>query len=472
MPTSQRTEIVRLSSTNVKNMPITDLSAFNIDDDDDIPSCGVDIVPRSRPSNVESAIKSRLADGISLIVTPSIIRKPSSHLQSAGKAEDDEYAESVAHKNALELREEKEKAERQLKGRAYAKEQRRRWRLEALQLKEEAEQEKRNRAERLTALGQKARKFACEPMPEYPRQQLAKSRTEVRRKVEVYVPPPEEDENDVSVYALQWALGEEGAWQKENVSHNGVSPDSVDLHSDTGHGTEPRAGAEYSAESKNEEQHDYSHFENDSEAPQYVRSARFEAPKERKSAQYQSSSSNTAGKEMTNAKSVTTSRVTDMQSAANKEISIFEQGMINNMGRIPAKLISKSVPENIPRKISKKPKKEKASIKMFSPSYRQVPVPSLKPKLSTNNIKSVRTTTTAQHASRIANPKSSSVTPTQTPSHTQGHTQGHAQAHTQASSGSRSRSSSVTRVYVRDTKGNIVRQIVKIIPVAQQKSGQ
>ena len=438
---------------NVKNMPIIDQSAFCVDDDDDIPPCGVEIIPRSRPSNAEPDLRTKHADAISVIVTPSIIRKPIPHLSSTGNACEDDYStESVAHKNALELREQKEKAERQLKGREFAKEQRRRWRLEAVQLRDVAEQEKRNRTERLTALGQKARKFASEPMPEYPRQQLAKSRTEPRRKIEVYVPPPEEDENDVSVYALQWALGEEGAWHKDNVSHKSIPPDSVDLHSDPGNGTE----AEYSAESKNEEHHDYSHFENDSEILQYASSAHFEATQGRKSARYQSSSSKTNGIEMRNAKFVATSRVTDTQLPINKEKSIFEQGMINNMGRIPAKLVPHNVIENIPKKSTKKPKK--GSIKMFSPSYRQEPVPSFKLKPNTNNLKSVRTTKISQPLSRTLDPK--------TPTHTQ------SQSHTQASSGARSRSSSVTRVDVRDTKGNIVRQIVKITPTAQQRSGE
>ena len=448
MPTSKRPESSRLSSMNVKNMPIIDQSAFCVDDDDDIPPCGVEIIPRSRPSNAEPDLRTRHADVISVIVTPSIIRKPTSYLSSTGNACEDDYStESVAHKNALELREQKEKAERQLKGREFAKEQRRRWRLEAVQLRDVAEQEKRNRTERLTALGKKARKFASEPMPEYPRQQLAKSRTEPRRKIEVYVPPPEEDENDVSVYALQWALGEEGAWHKDNVSHKSIPPDSVDLHSDPGNGTE----AEYSAESKNED------FENDSEILQYASSAHFEATQGRKSAQYQSSSSKTNGIEMRNA-----SRVVDTQHPMNKEKSIFEQGMINNMGRIPAKLVPHNVIENIPKKSTKKSKK--GSIKMFSPSYRQEPVPSFKLKPSTNNLKSVRTTKISQPSSRPLDPK--------TPTHNQSQSQPQSQSHTQASSGARSRSSSVTRVDVRDTKGNIVRQIVKITPVAQQKSGQ
>ena len=451
MPTSKRPESSRLSSMNVKNMPIIDKSAFCVDDDDDIPPCGVEIIPRSRLSNTESDLRIRHADVISVIVTPSIIRKPAPHLSSTGNACEDDYStESVAHKNALELREQKEKAERQLKGREFAKEQRRRWRLEAVQLRDVAEQEKRNRTERLTALGKKARKFASEPMPEYPRQQLAKSRTEIKRKIEVYVPPPEEDENDVSVYALQWALGEEGAWHKDNVLHKSNPPDSVDLHSDPGNGTE----AEYSAESKNEEHHDYSHFANDSEILQYASSAHFEAMQGRKSAQYHSSSSKTNGIEMRNAREI------DKQHPTNKEKSIFEQGMINNMGRIPAKLIPRNVIENIPKKSTKKSKK--GSIKMFSPSYRQEPVPSFKLKPSTNNSKSVRATKVSQPLSRTLDPK--------TPTHTQSQTQ--SQLHTQASSGTRSRSSSVTRVDVRDTKGNIVRQIVKITPLAQQRSGQ
>ena len=451
MPTSKRPESSRLSSMNVKNMPIIDQSAFCVDDDDDIPPCGVEIIPRSRPSNAESDARTRHANVISVIVTPSIIRKPTPNLSSTGNACEDDYStESVAHKNVLELREQKEKAERQLKGREFAKEQRRRWRLEAVQLRDVAEQEKRNRSERLSALGKKARKFASEPMPEYPRQQLAKSRTETKRKIEVYVPPPEEDENDVSVYALQWALGEEGAWHKDNVIHKSNPPDSVDLHSDPGDGTE----AEYSAESKNEEHHDYSPFANDSEILQYASSAHFEARQGRKSTQYPSSSSKTNA----------TSRVIDTQHPTNREKSIFEQGMINNMGRIPAKLLPHNVIENIPKKNAKKPKK--GSIKMFSPSYRQEPVPSFKLKPSTNNSKSVRTTKVTQPSSRTLDPK----TPTHT--HLQLQSQSQSQSNTQASSGTRSRSSSVTRVDVRDTKGNIVRQIVKITPLAQQRSGQ
>ena len=432
MPISQRPEVPRLSSTYLKNLPINDQITYNYDESD-IPSCGVDIVPRPKINdNIVSP-----DDSFKVSVVPSTRERATKLKLTAKTDEEDDSLESIVHKNALEEQEEKVKYDRQLKGREFAKEQRRRWRSEALKIKEDAEQEKRNKAERLAALGKKARKFACEPLPEYPRQQLAKSRSEMKRKNEVYVAPDDDagTDNDVSVHALQWALGEGGRgdeFNATNVSYSRTILNSIDMPSENVRESE----AEYSAESKGGEhsRRSINYSTNDSQVPLHNRTARFD---------FQNQNSDIPNNDRKkNFRIEEVNRVNQKYNDNQPERkSIFELGLINDMGRI--RVYSENNPGNVPPNVPKKSKKpKKASIKMFSPSYKQESVaPTIKPKMSTYNQNQVRTV--SDPSSRARDGRGPSPGPVRSPP---GTSQG-------------------VRVDVRDTKGNIVRQIMR--PVVQ-----
>ena len=436
MPISQRPEVPRLSSTYLKNLPISDQITYNYDESE-IPSCGVDIVPRQKINdNLISP-----DDSIIVSVVPSARERATKLKLTAKTDQEDDSVESIAHRNALEEQEDKLKHDRQLKGREFAKEQRRRWRSEAMKIKEDAEQEKRNKAERLAALGKKARKFASEPLPEYPRQQLARSRPESKRKNEIYVPPDEDagTDNDVSVYALQWALGE---GRGEELSATNASYSRAILHSmDMPSQNVRESEAEYSAESKGGEHSRRSSYSvNEFQAPHYSRTAGSDSQNKMTSEYLLNQNSDVHNNDsMKNLRSDEMSRVYQKYSDNQPEgKSIFELGLINNMGRIRehSENNTANVPQNVPKKL-KKPKKA-TSIKMFLPSYKQESVaPAIKPKMSTYNQNQVRTV--SDPSSRGRDGRGPSPVPTRSPP---GTTQG-------------------VRVDVRDTKGNIVRQLVR-----------
>jgi hypothetical protein len=450
MPTSQRPEVPRLSSTYLRSLATDDLAAAQLDASD-IPSCGVDIMPRSRYN-----------ENVHVIVTPQTTRKLPPKQHSAAKNnddDDDDSSDAAPYKNPILEHEEKTKSDRQLKGREFAKEQRKRWRLDALKLKEEAESDKRKRVERLAALGKKARKFASDPMPEHPRQQLAKSRSEVKRKNEVYISPEDQDENenDVSVYALQWALGDDaagggggGKWEEKNRSSRTETlplPDSFDLHSERDLGSI----VEYSAESKGGDSPTY--LEDETRALQKILAAKVQEMHDKITQHSDEEDENNDdderndGEEGTknNMKSVRikqnqnqNQKMTATGTGTGEEKSIFEQGMINNMGRIPAQFYTHNVPKKNTRSNTNKAKKPAPAIKMFYPSYKQEPPPTSKrPKASTYTQNRVRSTPEP----KTPNGRDGRVPPNFLKS-----------------------PATVVRVVVRDTKGNVVKEILRPNP--------
>ena len=465
MPITPRPEVPRLSSTYLRNLATDDFSTAPLDASD-IPSCGVDIMPRSRYN-----------ENVHVIVTPQTTRKlpPKQHSTAKNNDDDDDDSSDAApHKNPILEHEEKTKSDRQLKGREFAKEQRKRWRLDALKMKEEAELDKRNRVERLAALGKKARKFASDPMPEHPRQQLAKSRVEVKRKNEVYISPEDENENenDVSVYALQWALGDDtggggggGKWEEKNRSSRNETlplPDSFNLHSEKDLGSL----VEYSAESKGGDSPTY--LEEETRALQKILA--FKVQEMHDKITQHSDGSNTEHYERNDGNgdyedeedNMRTTRLINQNQNQNQKIagagtgtgeekSIFEQGMINNMGRIPAQFYSHNVPKK--SKNSKtntntnKTKKAAPAIKMFYPSYKQEPPPiNKRPKASTYTQNRVRSTPEP----KTPNSRDGKVTPNLLKS-----------------------PANVVKVVVRDTKGNIVKEILRPNPaLTATRSGE
>ena len=434
MPISPRPEVPRLSSTYLRNLTTDDLTAAHLDASD-IPSCGVDIMPRSRYN-----------ENVHVIVTPQTVRKPPPKQHSAAKNyddDDDDSSDAAPHKNPLLEHEEKTKSDRQLKGREFAKEQRKRWRLDALKLKEEAELDKRNRTERLAALGKKARKFASDPMPEHPRQQLAKSRSAVKRKNEVYVSPEDQDEheneNDVSVYALQWALGEDaggGKWEEKNrSSRNETHRDSFDLNSERDLGSL----VEYSAESKGGDSPNY--LENETRALQKILASRVQEMHDNMTQHSDENNDDTDGQEDKKENMKNNTRINQKTIIGENKL-LFEQGMINNLGRIPAQFYSHNVPKKSTNKV------KKPTIKMFYPSYKQEPHPANKgPKASTYTPNRARTTpepkTPISRDGKLP-PNLMKTPPT------------------------------VVKVIVRDTKGNVVKEILRPNPAltANIRSGE
>jgi hypothetical protein len=449
MPTSARPEVPRLSSTYLRNLATDDLVVAHLDASN-IPSCGVDIMPRSRYD-----------EKVHVIVTPSTTRKLPQKQRSTAKYNednDDDSSDASPHKNPLLEHEEKTKSDRQLKGREFAKEQRKRWRLDALKLKEEAELEKRNRAERLAALGKKARKFASDPMPEHPRQQLAKSRSEVKRKNEVYICPEDQDENenDVSVYALQWALGddaagERGKWDEKNRSSRTETlplPDSFDIHSERDLGSI----VEYAAESKGGDSPTY--LEDETRALQKILASKVQEMHDKitqhsdenddynddeRNDDEEYSKENMKTVRMKQNQNQNQNRImtaTGTGTGTGDERSIFEQGMINNMGRIPAQFYTHNAPKK--KTNTKKAKKPAPAIKMFYPSYKQEPAPTNKrPKASTHTQNRVRST--PEPKTPIG--RDGKVPPNLLKS-----------------------PATVLKVVVRDTKGNIVKEILRPNP--------
>lgn len=446
MPISQRPEVPRLSSTYLRNLTTDDLAAAHLDASD-IPSCGVDIMPRSRYN-----------ENVHVIVTPQTTRKLPLKQHSSAKNnedDDDDSSDAAPYKNPILEHEEKTKSDRQLKGREFAKEQRRRWRLDALKLKEDAELDKRNRVERLAALGKKARKFASDPMPEHPRQQLARSRSEIKRKNEVYISPEDQDENenenDVSVYALQWALGDDavggaGKWEEKNRSSRNETlplPDSFDLHSERDLGSL----VEYSAESKGGDSPTY--LEDETRALQKILASRVQEMHDKitQHSEENNDVENTDDEDdmqdniktsRTNQNQIPNHHQNQKTAAAGGEKSIFEQGMINNMGRIPAQFYSHNVPKKNTKSNTNKSKKSPPPIKMFYPSYKQDPLPTNKrPKASTYSQNRVRST--PEPKTPIGRDGKGPPNVSKSPA-------------------------TVVKVVVRDTKGNIVKEILRPNP--------
>jgi hypothetical protein len=453
MPISQRPEVPRLSSTYLRSLATDDLAAAQLDASD-IPSCGVDIMPRSRYN-----------ENVHVIVTPQTTRKLPPKQHSAAKNnddDDDDSSDAAPYKNPILEHEEKTKSDRQLKGREFAKEQRKRWRLDALKLKEEAELDKRKRAERLAALGKKARKFASDPMPEHPRQQLAKSRSEVKRKNEVYISPEDqyENENDVSIYALQWALGDDaaggggggGKWEEKNRSSRNETlplPDSFDLHSERDLGSI----VEYSAESKGGDSPTY--LEDETRALQKILASKVQEMHDKITQHSVEEDENNDdddderndGEEGTKNKMKSVrinqnqnqnQKMTATGTGTGEEKSIFEQGMINNMGRIPAQFYTHNVPKKNTKSTTNKAKKSAPAIKMFYPSYKQEPPPTSKrPKASTYTQNRVR----SNPEPKTPIGRDGRVPPNLLKS-----------------------PATVVKVVVRDTKGNIVKEILRPNP--------
>lgn len=434
MPVPQRPTVPRLSSTYIKNLTIDDRHILRLDDSD-IPSCGVEILPRSR----------HIDDDDTSIQFISTKNQPPKLRMTIKADNDDDSIEAASHRNPIEERQQKMKSARQSKGREFAKEQRKKRSLEAIKVKEDAEQEKIMKAERLLALGRKARKFAGEPLPEFPRQQLAKSRMKVKRKNEVYV-PPEEDENDVSTYALQWALGTEEIDVEADINKS----KSIDFRRTT-----EKDGREYSTESKGGEGN-FRYFEdnslNDSDINNDDTAAHINDRYNHDNQRYLFGTSGSIAESFkssvqSNTKNVdsdTGMRYSTHESKPNsteRGKSIFDQGLVNNMGRITARI--STIPSNEKlrneqgRNDQKQPQPIKKSpvaptIKMFSPSYKQ------------------EMTVSKSHKT-----KKETTTPESKGSNSTGRLDLAAISHKNSTSSA----PRVIRIDVRDTKGNIVRQL-------------
>jgi hypothetical protein len=373
MPSSTRPGVPRLSSNYIKNLPV-DNQVHSLNESI-IPPCGVEIIPRSK-----SIRNSQTCSDSDEPTTKVYLMK--SHMTAKTDNDDDstESPTSVAHKNLLDERTEKVKTDRLTAGREYAKKQRKLFRLEAIKAKEDAEREKILKIQRLADLKKKARQFAGEPLPEYPRQQLAKSRFEVKVKNEVYIPPPETDENemDVSTYALQWALGEDSI-VLEGQQDEGNSLDNVPNFDDY-HRNEK---TEIADSTRNKGEHNYDSITN---------------PPSNRNTDHNSSRPPIPLRSKTNGN------------------SIFNQGIVNNMGRIT---VQKSAQKSTS---IKPPLILKNNLKMFSPSYRQeIDIPPKKDNKISSALSSKRMSPSRQGSDN----------------------------------------SNLVIINVRDTKGNIVRQVMK-----------
>ena len=449
MQRPQRPTVPRLSSTYLKNLPL-DHHHTTQPNDIDIPSCGVEILLRTKHFDDD--------DDTTNHISASTKNQPPKLHSKVKTDNDDTSTASASLKDPIEERRQKQKLDRQVKGREFAKEQRRKRSLEATKVKEEAEQEKKAKSDRLLALCKKAKKIAGDPIPEIPRQKLAKSRMKEKQKNEVNA-PSEENENDVSTYALQWALGGEETDVQGVIKHSRYLNESTDFQS-----IMEKDHQEYSAESKGGEGNLRYFEDGNPSSTEGFNSANVDDlynhidrrslsemsfPPGIQSLYSQSIKSNTKNGDSGAAIKYVT--IEDRTTVTNEGKSIFEMGLINNMGRIsagtsttPSKEKSRSDQKRNEQKQTQSIKKSTGSpsIKMFSPSYKQE-IGTGKSRASKKDVGSQGIRGSTFHGG---------LEPT-------------------AASYKNSGSSEprIVRIAVRDTKGNIVRQLER--PVSTISSG-
>ena len=460
MQIPQRPTVPRLSSTYLKNLPLDHQHTKQLNDID-IPSCGVEIQLRTKHFDDD--------DNTTNHISSSTKNQPFKQHPTKKTDNDDTSTASASLRDPIEERRQKQKLDRQVKGREFAKEQRRKRSLEATKMKEEAEQEKKAKADRLLALCKKAKKIAGDPMPEIPRQKLAKSRMKVKQKNDVNI-PSEENDNDLSTYALQWALGGEEINVEGVVKQSSYPDDSIDFQSIT-----EKDHQEYSAESKGGEGN-LRYFEDEDDNPsgtedfyedrhnaddRYNRMdprsfSAMSSPHNIQSPYSQSLKGNMKNGDPSAVMKYI--NIEDKGTVTGEVKSIFEMGLINNMGRITARTsmtpskekLRSDQKRNEQRQTQAQSTKKSTisnSIKMFSPSYKQ-DIGTGKSRPSKKEVGSQGFRGSTSHGGlepAAASHKSST------------------------SSGPRT-----VRIAVRDTKGNIVRELerpVSVLP-SGMKSGK